>query len=171
MPLPLPRFFNSFWQCKGSTLDFQCPTGTIFRKRGRSCRSSLEGLCWMIMNFLQRKGVFPWRVGGSKVFLAGFLTVRILRHAACHCFESGALLWTYWISSFLLLNDKQKITILTMRKKVRVNLVVFIQTLNIDTRITLKLLTLPSPNENERFIHLLDIRLFYSVHCGGRTLF
>ena len=28
----------------------------------------------------------------EQIFLAAFLTVRILRHAACHCFNSGALL-------------------------------------------------------------------------------
>ena len=36
-------------------------------------------------------GAFPWRVGGGKFCSRFFYPMRGLRHATCHCFNSGTL--------------------------------------------------------------------------------
>ena len=39
-----------------------------------------------------KQGAFPWRVGGDKFSLGSSISMHVLPHAACHCFNSGTIL-------------------------------------------------------------------------------
>ena len=100
IPSPPPphcrsRICTIRWAVESSTEYRHTPATVLSAAKVKETNPRTRQSSWV------ETGAFPWRVGGAIFFLAGFLTVRILRHAACHCFNWGALLWKKMKKNFI----------------------------------------------------------------------